>query len=178
MKHFLWNCIPTLFWAQSLTTTWILYFVNKPDQKFLLFQNLIRLAHSYSSPHFIWTSSWLDWKVLFMILHTDNFWTQKLTTTWVFVFVNNPDQKLILFQFLLRSVNSYTIPFFNWTSSWLYWRTLFVLLHTDTFLSAKFENDMSEFFVDNTDNFFFFFRFYWEAYALIPALVSFEQNLD
>ena len=91
-----------------------------------------------------------------MILHTDKFWAHSLTTSWILFFVDNPDRKFLLFRNLLGRVHSYSSPHFTWPSSWPDWRTLFVKLHTDTFLSAKFENDMSEFFVVNTDNFFSF----------------------
>ena len=132
--------------------------MNNPDQKFILFQFLIRSVHSYTSPLFNWTSSWLYWRTLFVILHTDNFWAHSLTTSWILFFVDNPDRKFLLFRNLLGRVHSYSSPHFTWPSSWPDWRTLFVKLHTDTFLSAKFENDMSEFFVVNTDNFFFLFQ--------------------
>ena len=178
------------------------FFVDKPKQELLLFRNLLGRVHSYSSPHFIWPSSWPDWRTLFVKLHTDTFfsakfdndmgelfvdnpdhffsfsdstgkhtllfwpsfhlksfdkiekhflwtciptffWAQSLTTTWIIFFVNKPDQKILLFRNLLGRVHSYSSPHFIWPSSWPDWRTLFVKLHTDTFLSAKFDNDMS-----------------------------------
>ena len=137
-------------------------FWDNPDQKFLLFQNLLGWVHSYCSPHFIWTSSWLDWKTLFVILHTDTFLIAKIDNDMIIFFVNDSDQKFFLFQYLLGNVHSYTTPHFIWLSSWPDWRTLFVKLHTDNFLSAKFDNEMSELFVDNPDHFFFFFRAYWD----------------
>ena len=128
--------------------------MNNPDKKFILFQFLIRSVHSYTSPLFNWTRSWLYWRTLFVILHTDNFWAQSLTTSWILFFVDNPDQKFLLFRNLLGRVHSYSSTHFIWPSSWPGWRTLFVKLHTDTFFSAKFDNDMGELFVDNPDHFF------------------------
>ena len=39
--------------------------VDNPDQWFLLFQHLLGYLHSYSSPHSIWKSPRLHWKILF-----------------------------------------------------------------------------------------------------------------
>ena len=36
------------------------FFLDDPDRKFFLFQNLLRFIHSYYSPYSIWTSPWLD----------------------------------------------------------------------------------------------------------------------
>ena len=125
------------FRAQKLTTTWTIFFRSHPDQEFILFQNLIEWVHSFSNPHFIWTSSWLDWKTLFVILHTDNFWAQKLTTTWVFLSWATQIKKILLFQYLLGSIHSYSSRHFIWTIPWLDWKTLFVILHTENFWAQK-----------------------------------------
>ena len=101
------------------------FFVNNPDKKLRLFQYLLGSVHSYSSHHFIWTSSWIDWKKNFVIM------SAKIDNDMSIFFVNNPDQKFLLFQYLLGSVHSYTSPHFIWTSLWLDWKTLFVILHTD-----------------------------------------------
>ena len=127
------------------------FFVDNHDQTIFLFQNLLGSIHSYSSPHFVWTSSWLDWKSLFLKLHTDTFLSAKFDNDMSTVFVDNPDQKFFLFQKLLGCIHSYSSPHFIWTNSWLDWRKLFVKLHTKTFIRAKFDSDMSTFFVDNPD---------------------------
>ena len=123
-------------------------FVDNPDQKFLLFQKLLGCIHSYSSPHFIWTNSWLDWRILFVKLHTETFIRAKFDND---IRADNPDQKIFLFQKLLGGEHSNSSPHFIWTNSWLDWKILFVKLHTETFIRAKFDNDMSTFFVDNPD---------------------------
>ena len=127
------------------------FFVDNPDEKIFLFQNLLGCIHSYSSTHLIRTSSWLDWRTLFVKLHTDTIWGQNLTLTWVTFFVQNPQQRIILFHNLLVCIHSYFSPQSIWTSPWLYWKTLLVKLHTDIFIGAKFDNDMSTWFVDNPD---------------------------
>ena len=133
------------------------FFVDKPDQKFLRFNNLLDCIHSHSSPYFIWTSHGLDWRTHFVKLHTDTFLSAKFDNDMSTLFVDDLNQKFLQFKNLLRCVHSYSSPHFIWTSSWLDWRTLFVKLHTDTFLSAKFDNDMSSFFVDGPDQKFLLF---------------------
>ena len=126
------------------------FFVDNKIKNSFRFKLLVRV-HSYSSPHSVWTSSWLDWKSLFLKLHTDTFLSVNFDNDMSTVFVDNPDQKLFLFQKLLRCIHSYSSPHFIWTNSWLDWRKLFVKLHTENFIRAKSDNDMSTFFVDNQD---------------------------
>ena len=38
------------------------FYVDNPDQKFFLYENLVGIIHTLSSLYSIWTSSWLDWK--------------------------------------------------------------------------------------------------------------------
>ena len=134
------------------------FFVDKPDQKFLLFKNFLGCIHSQSNPHFIWTSPWIDWRKLYVKLHTDSFLSAKFVNNISKFFLENPDGKFFLFQSPMWRLHSYSSPHFNWTSCWLDWRTFFVKLHTDTFLSAKFDNDMSSFFVDKPDQNFLRFK--------------------
>ena len=126
------------------------FLVDNPDQKFFLLQNLLGCLHSYSSPHSISTSPWLDWKTLFVKLHTETFIGAKFDNDISTFFADNPDQWFLLFQHLLGRIHSYSIPHFSWTGPRLHWITLFMKLHTDLLLSAKFDNDMSSFFVDNS----------------------------
>ena len=134
------------------------FFVDNPDQKFVLFQNILGCVHFYFSPHFIWTSSWLDWRILFVNLHTDTFLSEKFDNNISKFFLDNSDENFFLFQCLLWSLYSYSSPRFIWTSYWVDWRTFFVKLHSDTFLSAKFDNDISTFFVDKQDKKFLLFK--------------------
>ena len=133
-------------------------FVDNPDEKMFLFQKLPGCKHSNCSPHFIWTNSGLDWKIFFVKLHTETFIRAKFDNDMSTFFVDNPDQTLFLFQNLPVCIHFYSSPHSIWTSPWIDWKTLFVKLHSDTFLSAKFNNDMSTVFVDNTDHNFFLFQ--------------------
>ena len=81
-NFFSWNCIPTPF-AGNIWQRHDYFFHKQFSLKTILFQNLLACIQSYSSTHFIWTSSLLDWKIFFVKWHTDTFWGQNLTTTWV-----------------------------------------------------------------------------------------------
>ena len=122
--------------------------VDNPDQRFLLLQNLLGWIHSYSSPHFIWTSPWLDWNTLIVKLHTETFIGAKIDNDMSNIFVDNPDQSFLLLQSLLGWIHYYSSPHFIWISPWLDWKTLIVKFHTETFLGAKIDNDMSNIFVE------------------------------
>ena len=155
-KHFSWNCIPSLLYAQSLTTTFetitgakldnvmnIFFFIDIPDQKFFLFQNLLVCIHSYSSPHSIWTSLSHDWKTLFVKLHTEtfigaifdndfcDFYRRKIWQRHEYFLYRQPRSITILFQNLLVCIHPYSSPQFIWTSPWFDWKTLFVNLHIE-----------------------------------------------
>ena len=51
-------------------------------------------------------------------------------------------------------------------------------LHTEVFIGAKFDNDMSTIFLDNPDQKFIVFQKFSDAYTPTTALISFEQVLD
>ena len=165
------------------------FFEDKPDQKLPLFQNLPICIQSNSSPLLIWTSPWLDWKTLFVKLHTDTFLSAKCHNDISTFFLDNPDQKFCLFQNLLRCMHSHSSPHFIWTRIWLDWKTLFVKLHIETFIGAKFDNDLTAFFVDNPDKKLLLFKnllntstltlnFLLYAYTSTLTLIPFGEVLD
>ena len=123
------------------------FFRRQPDPNFPLFQNLLGHFHSYSVLHFLWTSSWLDWITLFVKLRTETFIRAIIDNNMITFFVENPDKKLFLFQNLLGWIHTYFSPHSIWTCPWLDLKLIFVKLHTYTFLSAKFCNDLITFFV-------------------------------
>ena len=51
------------------------FFVEQPDQNFLLFLNLLGEIHTYNSPQFSRINSRLDWKTLFVKLIRENFFS-------------------------------------------------------------------------------------------------------
>ena len=124
-------------------------FIDNPDRNILLLQNLLECIHSYSSSHSIWTSFWLDWKSLFVKLHSEAFMSAKFDNDMSTFFHRPPWLKFFLLRNLPGCIHPYSSPHSIWTSYWLDWKTLFVELQTETFLSAKFDNDMITFPVDN-----------------------------
>ena len=146
------------------------FFVDYPELKFLLLQSLLGCKISYSRPHSIWTSPWLDWKTLFVKLHTNTFLSAKFDNDISTFFVDNPNKKHFLFQNLLGCIPSYCSPRLIWTSSWLDWKTLFVKLHTETFIGANFDNNISTFFVDYTDQKFLLLQ------SLLGCKISYSRR--
>ena len=107
------------FERKNLTMTWVLFNLDNPDQIFVLLQNLLWCIHSFSCPHSIWTSPWLDWKTLFVKLHTDTLLNAKFDNDMSTFFVDNPDQKFLLFQFseLTRMHTLLLLPSFHLNKS-------------------------------------------------------------
>ena len=124
------------------------FFVEDLCQILILFQNLLGLWHSYLGPQPIWTSLWQDWKFLFMKLHKSTFELE----IW---------QRVNYFfrRRLISNINSVSEPT----------RIMTLLLRTSThlnksltrlkitfhetaqeyFLSSKFDNVLSTFFVED-----------------------------
>ena len=111
-------------------------------------------------------------------MHTDTFLSAKVDNDMSSFFEDEPEKKFLLFKNLLGCIHSHSKPHFIWANPWLDWRTLFVQLHTDNFLSAKFGNNLSKFFVDNPDQKFFPFQNLLRRNHSFLALISFEQVLD
>ena len=134
------------------------FFVDNPDKKINLFQNVPGWIYSYVSPHSFWTSSWLEWITLFVKLHTEIFMSEKFDNEMRTFLVSNSDQNFLLVQNALDCIHSYSSSDFTWKNFWLDWKTLFVKLHTETFMSAKLDNDMSTSFIDHPDQKIFLFQ--------------------
>ena len=150
--------MPTKIFGGKIWQRLEYFFIDNLDQKFLQFHNPIVCTHSYFSPHSIWTVPWLDWKTLFVKLHTKTFLGAKFDNDMRTFFVDNLDQKLIMFQIQLEYIHSYASPHSVWTRPWLDWKTLFVKLPTETFIGAKFDKDIRNLFVDNPDKKFLLFQ--------------------
>ena len=139
-----------------------------------LFQKLRRCKHSYSSPHSIRISTWLDWKKKFHETAYRHFFERKIWQRHEYFLLVKQDQNFLMFQNQLRCINSYSSPQFIWTSPWPDWKALFVELPSDTFLCAKFDNDMSIFFEDSSDRKLICFRNYDDANTPTLALIPLE----
>ena len=122
MIHFFVKLHADTFLSAKFDNDMSEFFVDNPDQKFLLFQHLLGWVHSYSSPHFIWPSSWLYWRKFFVKLHADSFLSAKIANDISSFFVDNPDQNFLLFRNLIGCIHSHSSPHFIWTNPWLDWK--------------------------------------------------------
>ena len=125
-------------------------FLDNPDQKFFVFQ-ITRMHTLLLQPSFHLNKFLTRLKNTFRETAYWHHLRAEFNNDISTFFVDNSDQKLFLFQNLLVCMHSYSSTQLIWTSSWPDWRTLFVKLHTEIFIGAKFVNDMSTFFVDKPD---------------------------
>ena len=136
------------------------FFVDNPDQKFLLFKNQIGLVHSYSSPHFIWTSSWLGWKNTFRDTAYRHFFERKVCQRHECSFREQPRWKLPSISVPTRRLTLLHYPSFHLNKSLTRLKNAFRDTAYRQFLSAKIDNDMSVFFINNQIKKFFCFSTY------------------
>ena len=165
------------FLSAKLDNDMCTFFVDNPDQKFFLIQNLLEFLHSPSSPHSLWTCSWLDWQTLFVKLHTDTFLSAKLDNDMSTFYVDNPNPKFLLFQKLLGCKSSYSSPHFIWINCLLDWKHFSWNCIATIFWAQNLTTTWVLFFVDNQTKNSFWFRSYQDSYTPILALISFEKNL-
>ena len=76
-----------------------------------------------------------------------SFSARNLTTYQVLFFVYQLGQKFFLYQTVLRQWHSSLDPQFIWISPWLGWKAIYVETLYSDYLSAKFDNVSSTFFV-------------------------------
>ena len=127
------------------------FFVERPDQKFLLTQSLLGGIHSSASPQFSRISPRLDWKALFVKLPKCKNLSSKSDNHLSTFFVEQPDQKFLLTQSLLGGIHSSASPQFSRISPRLDWKALFVKLPKCKNLSSKSDNHLSNFIVEQPD---------------------------
>ena len=141
-----WNCT-RVFLSSKFDNVLSTFFVDDLYQILSLFQNLLGLWHSYLGPQPIWTSPWQDWKSLFMKLHKSIFELEIWQRVEYFfrrrplsniTFVSEPTRIMIL---LLR-----TSTHLNKSLTRL--KINFLETAREYFLSSKFDNVLSTFFVD------------------------------
>ena len=131
------------------------FFVYTLDQKFFPYQTVLGQWHSYLDPQFIWISPWLGWKAFYVETLYSEFLRAKFDNVSSTFFVFNLDQKFFLSQTVLGHWQSNLDPQFIWISPWLGWKAFYVETLYSEFLSAKFDNVSSAFFVYNLDQKFF-----------------------
>ena len=115
MKHFLWNCIPTYFWAQNT------FFRSQPDQEFIFFSEPTRMSTLLLHPSFHLNKFLPISKNTFRETAYRQFFQRKIWQHDEWIFRRWPRSFFFLFQSLLGSIHSYSSPHFFWTIPWLDW---------------------------------------------------------
>ena len=137
------------FWAWN----WQLskyFFVNHLDQKLSLIQNLLELRHSYIDPQFIWTSPWLYWKWLFWIC-TSTVFEREIWQRIKFFFRKPPRSKIITHLEPTRVMTILHRTSIHLNKSLTILKMTFYEIAQAQFLSGKFDNVVSTFFVNHLD---------------------------
>ena len=114
-------------------------------------------AQNLTMTHSFWTSHWHDWKTLFVRQHIETFMSAKFDNDMSHLFAYKQDQRFLLIQNLQECIHSYSSPHSIWRSPWIDRKTPFKNLHTEIFIGANFDNDISTFYVDKADQKFFLF---------------------
>ena len=123
------------------------FFVYHLDQKFLLYQTVLGQWHSSLDPQFIWITPWLGWKAIYVETLNSEIFSAKFDNVSSTFFVYHLDQKFLLYQTVLGQWHSSLDPQFIWITPWLGWKAIYVETLYIDFLSAKFDNVSSTFFV-------------------------------
>ena len=128
-----------------------IFFVDHLDGKLALFYNLIGLSHSLVDPHFIWQSPSLDWISLFVKLHKSiSIFERKIWQNRSF-FHRPPRWKIISVSEPTRNVTLFRSPSFQLKKPFTRLKIAFQETAQEYFLSSKFDNVLSTFFVDHLD---------------------------
>ena len=123
------------------------FFVYNLGQNFLLPQNVLGQWHSSLDAQFIWISPWLGWKGIYVETLYSAFLSAKFDNVSSTFFVYHLDQKFLPPQAVLGQWHSSLDRQFIWISPWLGWKAIYVETLYSAFLSAKFDNVSSTFFV-------------------------------
>ena len=144
LKHYI-----ARFWARNLTTYRVLFCMPPRSKKFFPPQNVLGHWHSSLDPQFIWINPWLGWKAIYVETLYSAFLSAKFDNVSSTFFVYHLGQKLSPPQTALGQGqwHSSPDPQFIWISPWLGWKAIYVETLYSAFLSAKFDNVSSTFFV-------------------------------
>ena len=131
------------------------FFVYHLGQKFFPPQTVLGQWHSSLDPHFIWISPWLGWKAIYVETLYSAFLSAKFDNVSNTFFLYHLGQKFFPPQTVLGQWNSSLDPQFIWIGPWLGWKAIYVETLYRAFLSAKFDNVSSTFFVYHLGQKFF-----------------------
>ena len=121
------------------------FFVYHLGQKFLPPQTVLGQWHFSLDPQFIWISSWLGWKAIYVETLYSGFLGAKFDNVSSTFLLRHLYRKIIRPQTVLRQWHSSLDPHFIWISLWLGWKAISVETLYSEFLSAKFDNVSSTF---------------------------------
>ena len=123
------------------------FFVCHLGQEFFPYQTVLGQWHSSLDSQFIWISPWLGGKAIYVETLYSEFLSSKFDNVSGTFFVYHLGQKLFSSQTVLGQWHSSLDPQFIWISPWLGWKAIYVETLYNEFLSAKFDNVSSTFFV-------------------------------
>ena len=141
----------------NVSSTFLVFHLG---QKFFPPQTVLGQWHSSLDPQFIWTGPWLGWKAIYVETLYRTFLSAKFDNVSSTFFVYHLGQKFFLPQTTLGQWHSSLYPQFTWISPWLGWKSIYVETLYRAFLSAKFDNVSSTFFVYHLGQKFFPPRLY------------------
>ena len=143
------------------------FFFYTLKQKIFPSQKVLGQRHSSLDPHIIWISPWLGWKAIYVETPYSEFLSAKFDNLSSTFFVYHLGQKIFASQTVLKQWHSSLEPQFIWICPWLGWKAIYVKTLYSEFLSAKFDNVSSTFFVYHIGQIFFFlFRLYLDSDTL------------
>ena len=103
--------------------------------------------HSSLDPRLIWISPRLGWNAIYVETLYSEFLSAKFDNLSSTFFVHHAGQKFSASQTVLKQWHSSLDPQFIWISPWLGWKAVYVETLYSEFLSGKFNNLFSTFFV-------------------------------
>ena len=124
------------------------FFVDHQYSILSQLQKLLGLWHSYLDPQSIWTSPWLDWKSPFMKLHKSIF-ELEIWQRVKYFFRRSPKFEIISASEPTRIMTLLLGPSIHLNKSLTILKVTFHETAQEYFLSSKFDNVLSTFFVDH-----------------------------
>ena len=173
LKHY----IVVSYSARNLTTYRVVFFVYHLGQKFFHTQTVLGPWHSSLDTQFIWISPWLGWKAIYVGTLYSEFFSGKFDNVPSTFFVYHLDQNFFHCQTLLGPWHSFLDPQFIWISPWLGWKAIYVETLYSDFLSAKFDNVSSTFFVYHAGQKFSPLRLYSDSDTLPRPSIHLNKSL-
>ena len=141
-----WNTIKRVF-EREIWQRIEYFFRIPPRSKIISLSDFTWTVTLLLDPQFIWISPWLGWKAIYVETLYSEFLSAKFDNVSSTFFVYHLGQKLFHSQTVLGLWHSSLDPQFIWISPWISWKAIYVETLYSEFLSAKFDNVSSTFFV-------------------------------